>query len=108
MQIELLKAYIEFVHGSMPLLDLEQFLSAVKYGCEGLDGQKGKRIEREIAERKEISFLLFQAVMFAAVGFVSMRVLREAGYSSRESAKRIFFSRVRVCLTLILPYPTKH
>jgi hypothetical protein len=41
LQIELLKAYIEFVHGSMPLLDLEEFLSAVKYGYEGLEGEGG-------------------------------------------------------------------
>ncbi|KIM92606.1 hypothetical protein OIDMADRAFT_36477 [Oidiodendron maius Zn] len=94
-QIELLKAYVEFVHSSMPLLDLEHFLSAVKYGSEGLGGQNEKRNGWETAETAEISFLLFQAVMFSAVGFVSMRVLQKAGHSSRESAKRAFFNRVR-------------
>ncbi|KAF4610381.1 hypothetical protein G7Y89_g15738 [Cudoniella acicularis] len=96
LQIELLKAYIEFVNGMMPILDLEEFLSAVKYGYEGLSDQKGKGIERENAGRKQISFLLFQAVMFAGIEYVSMKVLKEAGYSSRESAKRVFFGRVKL------------
>jgi len=95
-QIELLKAYIEFIHPIMPILDLEEFLSAVKYGHANHDGQQGRGIEREIASKKQIPLLLFQAVMFAGVGVVSMKVLKEAGYASRESAERIFFSRARV------------
>lgn len=100
LQIELLKAYVEFVHGSMPILDLEEFLSAVRYGSETLDGQRGRGIERENALKKQIPFLLFQAVMFAGVGYVSMSALRAAGYENRETAKRTFFSRVRVCTFL--------
>ena len=100
LQIELLKAYIEFVHRSMPLLDLEEFLSAVKYGYEGLEGEEGVGVERENANRKQISFLLFQAVMFAGVEYVPLKSLKEAGYKSREDAQRAFFSRVRVSLTL--------
>jgi len=80
----------------MPILDLEEFLSAVKYGSASLDGQRGRGIERENALKRQVPFLLFQAVMFAAVGYVSMSALRNAGYHSRESAKRIFFNRVRV------------
>ena len=107
MQVELLKAYIEFVHSSMPILDVEEFLSAVKYGYGGLDGQKGKGIDRENENRKQISFLLFQAVMFAGIGYVSTRVLKEAGYNNRESAKRVFFNRVRVSF-IQSPYLVKH
>jgi hypothetical protein len=80
----------------MPILDLEEFLSAVKYGSASLDGQRGTGIERENALKKQVPFLLFQAVMFAAVGYVSMSALRSAGYHSRENAKWVFFSRVRV------------
>jgi hypothetical protein len=98
LQIHLLKAYIEFVDGGMPLLDLEDFLSTVKYGYQNLDGQKGIGVERENANKKQISFLLFQAVMFAGVEYVSMGALREAGYETREDAQRVFFSRVRVGL----------
>jgi hypothetical protein len=68
----------------------------VKYGFAGLEGEKGKGVEREIAGKKQIPFLLFQAVMFAAVEFVSLKSLNEAGYKSRETAKRAFFARVRV------------
>ncbi len=45
---------------------------------------------------KRIQLLLFQAIMLAGVRLVSMKALREAGYTSRESAIRIFFSRVKV------------
>jgi len=97
LQVELLKAYVEYVHPTMPLLDLEEFLSSVKYGYESFDGQRGRGIERENALKKQISLLLFQAVMFASVSYVPLRWLKDAGYQTREAAKRIFFSRVRLC-----------
>ncbi|KAH8651842.1 fungal-specific transcription factor domain-containing protein [Tricladium varicosporioides] len=96
LQIHLLKAYIDCVNGTTPILDLEEFLSAVKYGYEGLSDQKGKGVERETAGRKQISFLLFQAAMFAAVEYVGMKALRDAGYASRDAAKRVFFSRAKL------------
>jgi hypothetical protein len=96
LQVDLLKAYVEFVHGNMPILDLEEFLSAVKYGSEASDGQRGRGIERENAQKEQIPLLLFQAVMFSGVGFVSMSALRSTGYHSREEAEKVFFSRVRV------------
>jgi hypothetical protein len=99
LQIALLKSYIEFVHPSLPILDLEEFLSAVKYGYSVQDGQRGRGVERENAAKKQIPFLLFQAVMFAGVGYVGMDILRSAGYHNRETAQRVFFSRVRVCFS---------
>jgi hypothetical protein len=98
LQIALLKAYISFIHPMTPILDLEEFLSAVKYGQLGLDDEKGKCIEREMDGRKQIPFLLFQAVMLAGVGVVSLRDLKEEGYLDRERAGRVFFNRARVCL----------
>ena len=70
----------------------------MKYGQLGLDGERGKCIEREMDGRKQIPFLLFQAVMLAGVEVVALRVLREEGYLDRERAQRVFFNRVRVCL----------
>lgn len=96
LQIALLKAYVEFVHPNFPLLDLEEFLSIVKYGFAGLEDEKGKGVERESAGKKHISFLLFQAVMFAAVEFVGLKSLKEAGYKSKRGAKVALFARVRV------------
>ena len=95
-QLELLKSYVEFVHGSLPILDLEEFFSSVKYGYESISGQRGIGVAREKALKKQIPLLLFQAVMFAGVEFVSMNVLRDAGYQTREAARKAFFSRVRV------------
>jgi hypothetical protein len=96
LQIALLKAYIEFVHPTFPILDLEDFLSVVKYGFKGLEGEKGKGLERESARKIQVPFLLFQAIMFAGVEFVSMGALKAAGYKTRDSAKKTFFARIRV------------
>ncbi|RDW61597.1 hypothetical protein BP5796_11489 [Coleophoma crateriformis] len=87
MQTQLLRAYVEFVHGTMPLLDLDEFMTAIKEGCE---------LSKSSEPREKISFLLFQAVMFAAVAYVSIRILKEEGFQSRESAQRILFNRVRL------------
>jgi hypothetical protein len=96
LQIALLKAYVEFVHPTLPLLDLEEFLSVVKYGLAGSEGEKGKDIERENMGKNQIPLLLFQAVMFAGLEFVSLKILRQAGYKTWESAKQAFFGRARV------------
>lgn len=88
LQNALLRAYIEFVHPYMPLMDLHDFLSIVD--CrEGLNGQT--------------SLLLYHAVMFAATAFVDMRYLREVGYATRKAARKVFFQKTRVCAT---PKPT--
>jgi hypothetical protein len=78
---EMLRAYIEFVHPYMPLLDLHDFLSVI----DRLDGSNGK-----------ISLILFQAVMFAGSAFIDMQYLRSAGYSSRKEARKDFFQKTRV------------
>jgi len=78
---ELLRAYVEYVHGYMPLLDLHEFLSA---------------LERNDGSTKPISLLLFQAVMFAGTAFVDMKHLRHAGYTTRKEARKAFFLKARV------------
>jgi hypothetical protein len=96
LQIASLKAYAECVHPSFPILDLEEFLSVVKCELAGLEGESGQHDEQEVGREKKICFLLFQAVMFAAVDFVSLKFLKEAGYKSRENARAALFARVRV------------
>ncbi|KAI9881264.1 MAG: hypothetical protein M1830_005550 [Pleopsidium flavum] len=78
---ELLRAYVEYVHGYMPLLELREFLDA-------LDSNDGSA--------KRISLLLFQAVMFAGTAFVDMKHLRRAGYSTRKEARKTFFLKARL------------
>jgi len=78
---EMLRAYVEFVHPYMPLLDLHDFLSMV----DKRDGSKGK-----------VSLILFQAVMFAGSAFVDMEHLRTAGYATRKDARKDFFQKTRI------------
>jgi len=78
---EMLRAYVEFVHPYMPLLDLHDFLSMI----DKRDGSKGK-----------VSLILFQAVMFAGSAFVDMEYLRTAGYATRKDARKDFFQKTRV------------
>ncbi|ORY07763.1 fungal-specific transcription factor domain-domain-containing protein [Clohesyomyces aquaticus] len=78
---EMLRAYVEFVHPYMPLLDLHDFLPII----DRPDGSLGK-----------VSLILFQAVMFAGSAFVDMRHLRTAGYASRKEARKDFFQKTRL------------
>lgn len=78
---EMLRAYVEFVHPYMPLLDLHDFLSVIDKS----DGSNGK-----------VSLILFQAVMFAGSAFVDMQFLHTAGYATRKEARKDFFQKTRV------------
>lgn len=78
---EMLRAYVEFVHPYMPLLDLHDFLMVI----DRADGSNGK-----------VSLILFQAVMFAGSAFVDMTHLRAAGYATRKEARKDFFQKTRV------------
>lgn len=103
LQLALLRAYIEFVHPSMPILDLEDFLSLVKYGEQ----------PHSTGQKQQLSFLLFQAVMFAGAEFASLRALISAGFATREAARNVLFGRVKVsrpfcvlaCLLAVQPKP---
>ncbi|KAF2272569.1 uncharacterized protein EI97DRAFT_205549 [Westerdykella ornata] len=78
---ELLRAYLDYVHPYMPLLDLHDFLTVIDQP----DGSLGK-----------VSLILFQAVMFAGSAFVDMHHLRAAGYGTRKEARKDFFQKTRV------------
>lgn len=85
LQNALLKAYVEYVHPYMPLMELHDFLRVVN----DRTGAAGK-----------VSLFLYHAVMFAATAFVDEALLKEAGYQSRRDARRAFFSRTRVSCAL--------
>jgi hypothetical protein len=78
---EVLRAYVDYVHPYMPLLDLHDFLTTIDQP----DGSLGK-----------VSLILFQAVMFAGSAFVDMQYLRAAGYVTRKEARKDFFQKTRV------------
>lgn len=77
---ELIRCYAEVIHPFMPLLDLHDFVSLVN--CN--DGTK------------QVGLLLFQSVMFAGVASVDIRLLENAGYTSRRDARRDFFNKTRL------------
>lgn len=77
---ELLRCYVQFVHPYLPLLDLQDFLATVEKND----------------SNDTLSLLLFQAVMFAATGFIDMRYLLAQGYDSRKAARRAFFQRAKL------------
>lgn len=77
---ELLRCFVNYFYVFMPLFDLEDFLQTIS----------------ENNGRRQISLLLFQAVMFAGAAFVDMKHLRMAGYQSRKAARKAFFKRARV------------
>jgi hypothetical protein len=80
----LLRAYYEFVHPYMPLVEIHDLVEIIEDGT----GASGR-----------VSLLLFQAIMFAGTAFVDMEHLRSAGYSNRKVARKAFFQKARVCLT---------
>ncbi|KAH7378156.1 cutinase transcription factor 1 alpha [Cadophora sp. MPI-SDFR-AT-0126] len=77
----LLRAYCEFVHPYMPLLEIHHVLEIMN----DPSGESGK-----------ISLLLFQAIMFAGTAFVDMGHLHAAGYTNRKAARKAFFQKARV------------
>ncbi|KFY96780.1 hypothetical protein V498_02478 [Pseudogymnoascus sp. VKM F-4517 (FW-2822)] len=94
MQSELLKAYADFVHSQMAIIDLEEFLLVVNYMNEKPDKQRTDSGGFQTSGRKQISFLLFQAVLYAGLGYLSTKSLKEAGFQSYSSAQTILFNRV--------------
>ena len=81
LQNALLRAFVEFVHPYMPLLELGAFLNTIS-SKDGLNGQ--------------VSLFLYQAIMFSATAFVETKYLKNAGYSSRKAARKSFFQKTRV------------
>lgn len=77
---ELLRCYVQYVHPYMPLLELQELLTAVGKS----DGSS------------TISLLLFQAVMFAGTAYIDMRYLTAQGYDSRKAARKAFFQRAKL------------
>jgi len=82
----LLRAYVEYVHPYMPLIELHDFLDIVNRGNGTMsDGTPGK-----------VSLVLFQAVMFTGTAFVDKSWLEGAGYQTRKAARKAFYLKARV------------
>lgn len=81
LQNALLRAYVEYVHPYMPLMELHDFLGAIN-SADGLCGQ--------------VSLFLYHAVMFAGTAYVDIRHLKDSGYPSRKAARKAYFQKTRV------------
>ncbi|RDW80640.1 hypothetical protein BP5796_05338 [Coleophoma crateriformis] len=78
---ELVRSYIEHVHPSLPIIDLELFLRALENGAQN---------------DSKISLVLFQAVMFAGTAFVDMSSIKNAGYSTRRDVRTALYQKARL------------
>jgi len=81
LMLELLTSYCNYIHPQLPFLDLQPFL-------DGILGKAGKKV----------SFLLFQAVMYAGMAHLDEELLRLYGCGTRDEAQDRMFKRVKVSL----------
>ncbi|CAH0055646.1 unnamed protein product [Clonostachys solani] len=81
MQNALLRAYLEYIHPMLPMINLEDFLESMST----VDDTTGR-----------VSLAFFQAVMFAGSAFVDMRVLKKAGYPTRAEARNSLYRKVQL------------
>lgn len=79
---ELIKNYVEFVHPLLPILDLNHFLAVFEKGRNG--------------SSHGISFLLFQAIMFAATPYESEDSIAREGFRDRREARKTRYERVKL------------
>lgn len=77
---ELLRSYTTFVHPSLPVVDLNDFLRMINHN-----------------EGEPISLILIQAIMFTASAFVDATYLYAAGFPSRKAAQKALYRRAKVC-----------
>ncbi|KAF4636014.1 hypothetical protein G7Y89_g2062 [Cudoniella acicularis] len=82
----LLQSYIEYVHPSLPLINLHELLAMV---C-------ARKTNEYVSEDRRISLLLFQAILFAGSAFVDLLSLQMAGYSTRREARLSFYQKVKL------------
>ncbi|KAF5558544.1 cutinase transcription factor 1 beta [Fusarium napiforme] len=80
LQRELFRLYILYVHPFMPVVDLPDFLSSVA--------------RRDASS--QVSLLLFQAIMFAAVVYLDSDYCTERGYENRKAMRKDFFEKARL------------
>ncbi|PVH68472.1 hypothetical protein DL98DRAFT_378443, partial [Cadophora sp. DSE1049] len=78
---ELLRCFIQFVYGYLPLVRLSDLLRIAE----------GDDISPE-----PISLLMFQSIMFAAAAFIDLKYLEQAGFQNRKDARETFFERAKL------------
>ncbi|KAK0614090.1 fungal-specific transcription factor domain-containing protein [Immersiella caudata] len=77
----LLTAFVDYVHPTMPVVDLQPILNA---------------IDSQPPSKEKVSLLLFQSMMYAACAFVEEKALGEAGFPDRHTARQVLYNRCKV------------
>jgi hypothetical protein len=80
LQAKLLRNYIFSIHPFMPILDLHSLFSTV------YEGQSNR----------QMSILLFQAIMFSGLAAADPEVSRNMGFQTTKEVREHFFNRVRL------------
>lgn len=78
---EMLRCFVEYVHYSNPVIELHDFLEAIKSNGDGTG---------------RVSLLVLQAMLYAASAFVGIQCLRNIGHKTRKEARQHLYSKVKV------------
>ncbi|OAG43197.1 hypothetical protein AYO21_02483 [Fonsecaea monophora] len=80
LQSDLLKNYFELVHDSLPLVDRDSFQASI----------------RNPARHGTISLLLLQAIMFSATAWADVKLVRRAGFLTRDAMRRAYYNKTKL------------
>ncbi|KAF4415775.1 Cutinase transcription factor 1 beta [Fusarium acutatum] len=90
---ELLPYYFDYIHPHMPFIDETEFWYMYRTHYHNTEVSLD-------SSRPSFSLLLFQAILFATTTCAPMSLLRSLGYTSRSTARRNAFFRVRALYSL--------
>ncbi|KAJ0418284.1 fungal-specific transcription factor domain-containing protein [Aspergillus carlsbadensis] len=85
LQAALVSTYIEFVHGTMPLLNLPDLLLSIE--TNGVEGTP-------------CSLMLYQAIMFVGAGFLDDDHVESAGFASKEEMQKAYYRKTKALFDL--------
>ncbi|KIW16340.1 hypothetical protein PV08_06391 [Exophiala spinifera] len=77
---DLLKNYFELVHHFLPLIDLDAFQASIE----------------NPARHGQISLLLVQAIMYSATAWADVKLVRRAGFLTRDAMRRAYYLKTKL------------
>lgn len=83
---DLLRNYMELVHHCLPVIDLDSVQASLK----------------DPVRHGRISLLLLQAMMFSATALADVKLVRRAGFLTRDAMRRAYYHKTKVC------HPSNH
>ncbi|KIX94913.1 uncharacterized protein Z520_09223 [Fonsecaea multimorphosa CBS 102226] len=77
---DLLKNYVELAHYFLPLIDLDSFQASIE----------------NPARHGQISLLLLQAIMYSATAWADVKLVRRAGFLTRDAMRRAYYLKTKL------------